>query len=72
MPMIQISMIEGRDQALIERCMKAVAYAVRDSLGAPIETIRVIVQQVPSNQWLIGDRTKEEIDREKAATKPAA
>jgi 4-oxalocrotonate tautomerase len=70
MPIVQISLIAGRDEASIKRCLKAVARAVHETLGAPLETIRVIANQVPSTQWAVGDQTRDEIDAAKAASNP--
>ncbi|HTH97372.1 MAG TPA: tautomerase family protein [Stellaceae bacterium] len=67
MPLVQITMIEGREDAAIQNCMKRIAHTIHETLGAPIETVRIIVNQVPSKQWMVGDRTREEIDREKMA-----
>jgi 4-oxalocrotonate tautomerase len=69
MPIVQISLIAGRDEASIKRCLKAVARAVHETLGAPLETIRVIANQVPSTQWAVGEQTRDEIDAAKAAAK---
>jgi 4-oxalocrotonate tautomerase len=67
MPLVQITMIEGREDPAIEACMQRIAHAIHDTLGAPLEAVRVIVQQVPAKQWMVGDRTRETIDRENAA-----
>jgi 4-oxalocrotonate tautomerase len=70
MPIVQISLIAGRDEASIKRCLKAVARAVHETLGAPLETIRVIANHVPSTQWAVGEQTRDEIDAAKAASNP--
>jgi len=44
MPVIQISLVDGRDKESIKRCIKEVARTVSQTLGAPLGTIRVIVQ----------------------------
>jgi 4-oxalocrotonate tautomerase len=63
MPLVQITLIAGRDDATVQTCMKKVAQTIHETLGAPLNSIRVIVNQVPANQWLVGDRTREEMDR---------
>lgn len=65
MPIVQISFIEGRDPESIRRCVKAVARTVHETLGAPLETIRVFASGVPASQWAVGDRTRDEIDADK-------
>ena len=44
MPLIQISLVEGRDEEAIKRCIKEVARTVHQTLGAPLATIRIVVQ----------------------------
>jgi 4-oxalocrotonate tautomerase len=66
MPIVQISIIEGRDPAVVKACVKEVARAVHRTLGAPLATIRVVVQEVPAAFWSVGDETKDEIDAAKA------
>jgi 4-oxalocrotonate tautomerase len=66
MPIVQISIVEGRDPKAIKRCVKEVARTVHQTLGAPLATIRVLVHQVPSAYWAVGDETKDEIDAARA------
>jgi 4-oxalocrotonate tautomerase len=66
MPLVQITLVQGRDEATVKRCMKAVAKTIHETLGAPLASIRVIVQQVPASQWAVGDQTRDEIDAAKA------
>jgi len=68
MPLIQINLIEGRKGETITQCAKDVALAVHNSLGAPLESIRVVVNQVPASQWIVGERSKAEIDADKERT----
>ena len=67
MPIVQISLIEGRDEASLKRCVKAVARTVHETLGAPLASIRVMVHQVPAAHWAVGDETRDEIDAARAA-----
>ena len=67
MPIVQISLIEGRDPEAIKRCVKAVARTVHETLGAPLETIRVVATLVPAAHWAVGDRTRDEIDAARRA-----
>jgi 4-oxalocrotonate tautomerase len=67
MPIVHITLIEGRDEATVKGCIKEVARTVNRTLGAPLASIRVIVQQVPSSAWAVGDQTRDEIDAAKAA-----
>ena len=60
MPIIQITMLEGREQETIEQCIRDVAHSVHNSLGAPLSSIRVIVNEVPKNHFAVGDKLKSE------------
>jgi 4-oxalocrotonate tautomerase len=69
MPIVQITLVEGRDPAAIKQCIQEVARTVHRTLGAPMDTIRILVTQLPPTQWGVGDRTREDIDVERAAKK---
>ena len=60
MPIIHITMLEGRDDETIETCMRDVARAVQKSMNIPLESIRIIVDEVPKNRFSVGDRLKSE------------
>lgn len=62
MPLVQITVVQGRDEALLKHCIKEVARTVHTTLAVPLASVRVLVTQVPGAQWAIGDRTKDEID----------
>jgi 4-oxalocrotonate tautomerase len=61
MPIVQITLVEGRDDETVKACVKAVAQTVHETLGAPLDTIRVFATVVPPMYWAVGDRTKDEI-----------
>ena len=62
MPLVQVSVREGRPPERIRKMISAVTAAVADSLDAPKESIRVIVTEVPWTHWATGDVTLEEKD----------
>lgn len=64
MPFIAISVAAGRDPQAIRACLQAVHDAVRDTLDAPDETIRVVLTEVPLTHWSSGGRTLAEKRRE--------
>ena len=61
MPIINITMLEGRDDETIEQCMREVARAAHKSLDIPLENIRVLVNEVPKNRFSVGDQLKSEV-----------
>ncbi len=60
MPIINITLVEGRDDEMIENAIKEIARTASKSLNAPMESIRVIVQEVPANHFATGDTLKSE------------
>jgi 4-oxalocrotonate tautomerase len=68
MPIVQISLVEGRGDLVIKECIKDVARVIHHRLGALLETIRVVVHQLPAAHWAVGDQTRDEIDAAKKAT----
>ena len=63
MPIIQITMLEGREQETIETCIRNVARTVHESLKVPLSSVRVIVNEVPKNHYAIGDTLKSEMTK---------
>ena len=60
MPIIHITMLEGRNDETVETCMRDVARTVQKSLDIPLESIRVIVDEVPKNRFSVGVQLKSE------------
>ncbi|WP_267618716.1 tautomerase family protein [Gordonia bronchialis] len=60
MPFVTLNIVEGRDEAAIETCIKEVAKTVSRALDTPIDAVRVIVNEVPPNRWAAGTRLKSE------------
>lgn len=61
MPIIQITLLEGREPKVVEQCIRNVAKTIHESLGAPLSTIRVYVTEVPKNYYAVGDKLKSEM-----------
>ncbi|MFD1038940.1 2-hydroxymuconate tautomerase [Virgibacillus byunsanensis] len=61
MPIIQINLLEGRKQETIETCIRDVAQTVHESLGVPLSSVRVIVNEIPKNHYAIGNTLKSEM-----------
>jgi 4-oxalocrotonate tautomerase len=54
MPLVQISLIDGREPRAIRAAIARVTDALAETLGAPRDTIRVIVHEVPATHWGVG------------------
>lgn len=60
MPLVQITLREGRTPDQIRSLISALTSAVTESVGAPKESVRVIVTEVAGSHWAAGDVTLEE------------
>ena len=54
MPLIEVTMIEGRTRDQKRALMASVTDAVEQSIGAPRDTIRVVIREVPAEHWAVG------------------
>jgi 4-oxalocrotonate tautomerase len=54
MPIVDITLIEGRSKQQKADLMKAVTEAVVASIGAPTEAVRVILREVPAGHFAVG------------------
>jgi 4-oxalocrotonate tautomerase len=52
MPLIEIHMLEGRTDEQKERLLGAVTKAVHESIGAPLPTIRVWIQEFSPREYM--------------------
>lgn len=57
MPLVEITLVEGRTPEQIRALMSATTEAVVASIAAPKESIRVVVREVPATHWAAGDVT---------------
>jgi len=58
MPLVQITMVKGRERAKVEECVRNVARTVAESLDAPLSTVRVAVHEVEPYHFAVGDKLK--------------
>ena len=55
MPIIQVTLVEGRNIDAVREFSKAVIQAAVEVLGAPAPSVRVIVHQIPSGLFVVGE-----------------
>ena len=60
MPQVQVTVREGRTPEQIRSLITAVTDAVVDSVGAPKDTVSVVVNEVPGTHWASNDVTLDE------------
>lgn len=63
MPLAHIYMLEGRSAEQKREVIERVTSALSDAVGAPIETIRVVILEVPKDAWGIGGVTAKDLGR---------
>jgi 4-oxalocrotonate tautomerase len=54
MPLVEVTIIEGRPAEKKTRLIKEVTDVVVKTLDAPPEAVRVIIREVPAAHWGVG------------------
>lgn len=57
MPLVEVTMVEGRTPEQVRALISALTTAVVESVAAPRENVRVVVREVPATHWAAGDVT---------------
>ena len=57
MPMIEVTLVEGRTPAQLRALISALTNAASEAIDAPVANIRVVVREVPPTHWAAGDVT---------------
>ena len=63
MPFAQIHIIEGRTEEQKRAIIEKVTAALVEAVGAPVDTVRVLISEVPKTQWGIGGKTAKDLGR---------
>lgn len=63
MPFAQIYMLEGRTEEQKRAVIEKVTDALQEAVGAPRETIRVWIQDVPKTNWGIAGVSAKDLGR---------
>lgn len=58
MPIVDITLIEGRPAAKKQAMIEKVTDAIQDSLGAPRESIRIIIREVPGAHFAVAGKAR--------------
>lgn len=58
MPLIDVTMIEGRTDAQKTDLIARLTEAAVTALGVPQESVRVILREVPGSHWGVGGKPK--------------
>jgi 4-oxalocrotonate tautomerase len=68
MPMVYITMLEGRPQEKIDTMIESVSKAVAESLGSDINSVTVMINEMHDGQYGIGGKPWHVIKAERAAS----
>ena len=60
MPLIEVHMLEGRTTEQKKALLTAITEAVHESIGSPLPTIRVWIQEMSKKDYMVAGRLAEE------------
>lgn len=63
MPFAQIYLIEGRTEEQKRAVIEKVTAALCEAVGAPKETVRVMILEVPNTNWGIAGTSAKDLGR---------
>jgi 4-oxalocrotonate tautomerase len=63
MPIVSITMVEGRSLEKKKAMLKAVTEAIVQTIDAPRDTVRISIHEVPMDHFTVGGMTKDERDQ---------
>ena len=63
MPIIQVNLMEGRSDEQKEALIAALTDATVQSLGAPRDSVRVLLNEMPKSHWGIGGKSAKALGR---------
>ena len=63
MPIATINIVEGRTDEQKALLIRNMTDAICESLGSPIEAVRIIINEMPKTQFGIAGKTAKELSR---------
>jgi 4-oxalocrotonate tautomerase len=63
MPLIDVTLVEGREAGRIRTLIHRLHAAAVETLEVPPETLRILVHELPAAHWAAGDVTVAERER---------
>lgn len=67
MPIVSITMIEGRSLEKKKAMFEAVTEAIVQTLDAPRQSVRIMINEIPMDHFAVGGMTRDERDQKLAA-----
>jgi 4-oxalocrotonate tautomerase len=63
MPIMQVFLVEGRTEEQKAKLIASLAEAAVNSIGVPIESVRVIITEMPNTHYGIAGKTAKALGR---------
>ena len=57
MPLVEVTLVEGRSPELLRALIHELHEAVVRAVDAPPASVRVVLREVPATHWAAGDET---------------
>jgi 4-oxalocrotonate tautomerase len=57
MPLIEVTMVAGRSAEQLRALITGLTRAAAEAVDAPVESVRVVIREVPATHWAAGDVT---------------
>ena len=57
MPIVQLTLLEGRSEEMKNEAIQAVTDALVRTLGVRVEQVRIVIQEIPPQNFAIGGQT---------------
>lgn len=57
MPLVYINLMKGRDPEKIERMIAAVSESIATTLDSPIESVRIMINEMEDHQYGVGGKS---------------
>ena len=54
MPLVQITLAKGRTAEQLQALGEAVTAAVHEAVGAPLQNVRVVINECEPEHWFVG------------------
>ena len=56
MPLIEVHLLEGRTNEQKKALLKAITNAVHESIGSPLPTIRIWIQEMSRKEYMVAGK----------------
>jgi 4-oxalocrotonate tautomerase len=58
MPIVELKILEGRDPEVKRKLVRDITAAIAKNLSIPTDKIRILLYEIPSENWIVGGTTK--------------